>query len=269
MSARESALDAALGYAAGGWAPFPCKPQTKEPATAHGFKDASNSAARIRAWWTACPDYNVAIPTGYPGPDVLDVDVREDGDGWRALNELKRAGLLAGARALVRTPSGGLHVYFAGSDQPCGRLPGRFLDFKARGGYVLAPPSVVTGKSYELLDHRAGTAGLDWRAVRQLLEPPSARERPGTSAGAPGDMTDARRAGILRYAAESNTKGGWATALFNAGCLYAKHGASLADTLADVVPAADPWNDHEAARAQMHVRNGWQRGNSDAQAVTQ
>ena len=193
MSGCEQILDAALGYAAAGWHPFPCRPQTKEPATAHGFKDGTASTVRIRAWWTACPDYNVAIPTGYPGPDVLDVDVRDEGNGWQALNEVKRAGLLTGARALVRTPGGGLHVYFAGSDQPCGRLPGRFLDFKARGGYVLAPPSVVDGKSYALLDHRAGTAGLDWRAVRRLLEPAPARERhvPGPAAG---EMTEAQRA---------------------------------------------------------------------------
>src|SRR5439155_10120648 len=47
-----------------------------------------------------------------------------------------------------------------------------YLDYKAAGGYVLAPPSVVHGRAYELLDHRAGTARLDWQAVRALLDPP-------------------------------------------------------------------------------------------------
>ena len=55
------------------------------------------------------------MPTGYPGADVLDVDVRPDGTGWPAFNALKRAGLLSGAFRLVRTPSGGAHLYFAGT----------------------------------------------------------------------------------------------------------------------------------------------------------
>jgi Bifunctional DNA primase/polymerase, N-terminal len=74
----------------------------------------------------------------------------------------------------VRTPRGGLHAYYLGTSQPCGSLSraGHFIDFKASGGYVLAPPSVVDGKPYELLDHRAADGHLDWQAVRQLLDPP-------------------------------------------------------------------------------------------------
>ena len=114
---------AALAYAAAGWPVFPCKPDQKAPDTAHGFKDATTDPAVIRRWWRPWPDRNVAIATGAPGPDVLDVDVKPDGSGFPAFNRLKRAGVLAGARALVRTPSGGLHAYFAGTGQPCGRLP--------------------------------------------------------------------------------------------------------------------------------------------------
>jgi hypothetical protein len=151
---------------------FPCKPGSKEPDTPHGFKDATTDPGRIRAWWRARPDRNLAIATGEPGPDVLDVDVREAGSGFPAFNRAKRAGLLAGAAALVRTPSGGLHAYYAGSSQPGGRLPAHHIDYQARGKYVLAPPSVVDGKPYELLDHRPSSTRLDWQAVRQLLDPP-------------------------------------------------------------------------------------------------
>jgi Bifunctional DNA primase/polymerase, N-terminal len=165
-------LCSALAYAAAGWPVHPCKPDSKEPDTPHGFKDATTDERRIRAWWSAVPGRNVAIVTGAPGPDVLDVDVKPDGDGWAAFNRLKGAGILSGARALVRTRSGGLHVYFAGTGQACGRLVRHHLDFKSVGGYVLAPPSVVGGSSYEVLDHRPGkSARLDWAAVRQLLEP--------------------------------------------------------------------------------------------------
>jgi hypothetical protein len=116
----------------------------------------------------------VAVATGAPGPDVLDVDVRPEGSGFAALNRLKRAGVLAGASAMVRTRSGGLHVYYAGTAQGCHALPRHYLDFKSAGGYVLAPPSRVGGRPYKLLDHRAGTDALDWRRVIAALDPPRA-----------------------------------------------------------------------------------------------
>jgi hypothetical protein len=145
----------------------------------------------IRRWWDRHPAANVAIATGHPAGDVLDVDVKPGGSGFAAFNRLKAAGMLTGASALVRTRSGGLHLYFAGTRQPCGRLPAHFLDFKAAGGYVLAPPSFVeadaTGPAgrYELLDERQASAQLDWQAVRRLLDPtPPPARRPSQSAGA-------------------------------------------------------------------------------------
>jgi hypothetical protein len=166
-------MAAALAHASIGRSVFWCKPGSKQPATSRGFKDATTDPERITRMWTACPDLNPAVPTGAPGPDVLDVDVRQDGNGFEALGMLKRAGLLTGAHALVRTPSGGIHIYFTGTDQACGRLPHHYLDFKSRGGYVLVPPSVVGGKPYEMLDHRQEENGrLDWAMVRRLLDPP-------------------------------------------------------------------------------------------------
>ena len=219
---------AALAYAAAGWPVFPCKPDQKAPDTAHGFKDATTEPAVIRAWWSADGRRNVAIATGAPGPDVLDVDVKPDGSGFAAFNRLKRAGLLTGARALVRTPSGGLHAYYAGTCQPSGRLVRDFLDFKASGGYVLAPPSVVGGRPYELLDHRGGADGrLDWQAVSRLLEPPTPPARPrGRSAGDLGKL-----AAWVAALKEGNRNGG----LFWAACRATEAGH---DDLDDLVAAA-------------------------------
>jgi hypothetical protein len=190
-------LDQALAYAGSGWQVFPTRPGEpscpggrgcgcKAPLTRNGFKDAVSDPEAIRAWWQRWPDANVAIATGAPGPDVLDVDVSSEGSGWAAFNRLKRAGLLTGAQALVTTPRGGLHVYYQGTGQACGSLTraGHFIDFKASGGYVLAPPSVVHGKPYELLDHRAGTGRLDWQTVRRLLDPPAPPSPPRNGADA-------------------------------------------------------------------------------------
>ena len=151
-------LAAALRYAMTNWPVFPCIPGQKIPATRHGFLDATTDPGKITWWWSRHPERNIAIATGRPGPDVLDVDVRPDGNGFAAFNRLRRAGLLDGARAYVRTPSGGLHAYFAGSEQSNGRLAHHHLDFRSRGGYILAPPSQVSGRAYELLKHQEDRA---------------------------------------------------------------------------------------------------------------
>jgi hypothetical protein len=172
-------LTAALRYARSDWPVFPCIPGEKAPATKHGFLDASTDPDKITWWWSRHPDHNVAIATGAPGPDVLDVDVHKQGNGFAAFNRLHRAGLLDEASAYIRTPSGGLHAYFTGSEQGNGRLPGHHLDFRSKGGYVVAPPSHVNGKPYELIKQAAGHGGLEWAAVTRLLEPePQQRLQP-------------------------------------------------------------------------------------------
>src|SRR6266568_8600113 len=90
-----SALRHALAYAWYGWPVFPCKPGSKEPATRHGFRDATTDPNQIRQWWQTLPRANLAIATGSPGPDVLDVDRHgSPGNGFAAYNKLKSAGLL-------------------------------------------------------------------------------------------------------------------------------------------------------------------------------
>jgi hypothetical protein len=175
-----SRLAAALRYAQANWPVFPCIPGEKIPATRHGFLNATTDPDKITWWWSHSPDRNVAIATGAPGPDVLDVDVHKDGNGFAAFNRLHREGLLDGASAYIRTPSGGLHGYFAGSEQGNGRLPRRHLDLRSKGGYVVAPPSAVSGRHYELIKCADGRGGLDWAAITRLLEP-EPQQRPQRS----------------------------------------------------------------------------------------
>jgi Bifunctional DNA primase/polymerase, N-terminal len=162
---------AAHRYAEAGWSVFPCAPGSKLPLTQHGFLDASSSHRRIEGWWGTHPAANVAIATGRPGPDVLDIDVHPDGSGWAALNQLKRVGLVPDAGAVIRTPSGGGHLYYAGSDQRNGHLPGHHLDFRGLGGYVVAPPSTVDGKPYVVVKHQPVAATFGWQAARDHLSP--------------------------------------------------------------------------------------------------
>jgi hypothetical protein len=218
MSGDTGALAQALAYAHYGWPVFPCKPGSKEPATLHGFKEATTDHGRIQDWWTAVPGRNVAIATGAPGPDVLDVDVRPQGSGYAAFRRLRRAGLADGFFAVVATPGGGLHAYYTGTGQRSGRLPARHLDFKAAGGYVLAPPSQIGGRSYQLIRHQDASASLDWAVAANLLDPPGRRPQPALHREGTGDP--GRLAAWVAVLNEGNRNAG----LFWAACRLAETG---------------------------------------------
>ncbi len=189
-------LEAALAYAARGWPVFPCWPGRKNPVTASGVLDATTDAAQIRAWWTARPDCNIAIATGAPGPDVADFDTGDDGRGFTALATLTTAGLIEGHGMMTETRSGGLHVYFAGTSQRNSTLRSKHLanpapvDFRAAGGYVLAPPSYVEADDkraghYKILSPGAGQPGfIDWRIARDVVRPPPPFRQPAAEKAA-------------------------------------------------------------------------------------
>jgi len=221
-------LRQALAYAARDWPVFPCQLGQKTPATAHGYRDATTDPGQITAWFDRHPEWNLAIATGAPGPDVLDVDEHgAAGNGYAAFRQLKAAGLLDGACAYVRTPSGGLHAYFRGSAQHNGHLPGHHVDFRSRGGYVLAPPSRVGGRPYQLIRTVQADGGLDWSAVTALLEPRRQIARPQSHPAQDRDLSH-----LARWVA-SQQQGNR-----NAGLFWAANRALDADPAADLSPLA-------------------------------
>ncbi len=112
--------------------------------TERGYKDATVDEEQIKLWWSDHPDAAIGLPTGAPGFTVLDVDVHADGDGYLALERLRCLGLLRGAVRVVATPSGGLHLYFCGSEAASRRWVSDHIEVKGVGGYVIAPPSHLT-----------------------------------------------------------------------------------------------------------------------------
>ena len=63
---------------------FPCLENSKFPATAHGFKDASSDPAQWAKWRAEFPNCNWGVPTGARnGFDVFDGDTLE-GVRWIA-----------------------------------------------------------------------------------------------------------------------------------------------------------------------------------------
>jgi hypothetical protein len=182
--------EAAHRYADAGWHVFPAEPGGKRPATEHGFLDATTSHRQIQRWWRAEPRANVAIATGKPGPDVLDVDKHKDGSGFAAFNRLQRAGLVRQPMAIVRTPSGGFHAYYRGTEQRNGHIPGVYVDFRSQGGYVVASPSRIAGRTYEVVQHQPSTDTFDWAAAKQLLAPQPQRQPYRAPERAPGERAD-------------------------------------------------------------------------------
>ena len=192
-------LRQALAYARRGWPVFPCLPGQKIPATTHGFRDATTDEQQITAWFARHPGRNLAIATGAPGPDVLDVDQHGPaGNGFAAFARLRRAGLLTGASRLrphpQRRPARLLHRHRPSATATC---PPTTWTSGPHGGYVLAPPSQVGGHPYQLLKTTGGHGRLDWHAVTRLLQPqrqhqqpqpppgPGPRPRPAWPAGSP------------------------------------------------------------------------------------
>ena len=157
-TAANPRLVVALGYAKRGWAVLACQPRGKAPATKHGFKDATTQNSRIVPMWAANGSANVGIATGgVSGIVVLDVDPRNGGDA--SLLELERAHGSLPETVSVSTGGGGRHFYFAA---PKGAVRSGVLadglDFKADGGYVVAPPSMhPDGGQYRWLNDPART----------------------------------------------------------------------------------------------------------------
>lgn len=230
---NDTTLRHALACAARGWPVFPCQPGQKTPATRHGYLDATTNGQQITAWFGGVNDWNLAVATGAPGPDVLDVDQHgRAGNGFAALARLRAAGLLDGAAAYVRTPSGGLHAYFAGSRQRNGHLPAHHLDFRSAGGYVLVPPSVVGGRPYQPLKAPNGRGRLDWETVTRLLEPDrqqSATRRPAEHGGGVAEDGIGQLARWVAAQPEGNR---------NDGLFWAANRALDADPAADLSPLA-------------------------------
>jgi Bifunctional DNA primase/polymerase, N-terminal len=123
----------------------------------HGVNDATCNRARILAWWTRHPQANIGLATGHRF-DVLDVD---GPTGARAIRTLAAAHGLHSSGPLVRTGGGGWHYYLAptglGNASPAGLV---HVDWRGRGGYVVAPPS----------RHASGQAYL-WAGGRELDTP--------------------------------------------------------------------------------------------------
>lgn len=132
-----------------GYKIFPLKPNTKEPATRHGFKDATSDVEQIDAWWFENPDYNIGLATGMQDNGlfiaVIDVDAKHGGVlAWKQLMR-DNGGAWQRYMPIHKTPRSGFHIF--GQVDPDLHLNAangfpRGIDTRGEGGYVVLPDSV-------------------------------------------------------------------------------------------------------------------------------
>ena len=239
--------DKARAYARDGFAVFPCKPGTKNPATPHGFHDASASEGQVDQWWSPGSRANIGVWPGYSGHVVLDVDTKDGKDGESDLFMLEcELGALPDTWT-VRTPSGGFHLWFA---MPRGHaLPGNTplanaIDIRSAKGYVLLPPSQADGGEYQtLVDLPIATLPEAW--AERLADPPRNETEPATEAATSIDLDTEeaieRAAEFLATTRQVSVQGegGDATA-FTVACQLRDLGISQDEALRLM---DDHWND--------------------------
>lgn len=234
---------AARRFAAAGVPVFPCVPGGKRPATGRGFHDATTDTDVVARWWEQTPDANIGIPTGaVSGVVVVDVDVHAV-DGYPAYGRAVRAGLVPEPAAVVRTPTGGRHMYFAADPHRVQRswAAGRAgVDFRGDGGYVITPPSAIaidgSPVSYRVEHIAAGATGpVDADGLRDFLtlRPPSAPH------AAPVPALRGRRS-VERLASwvADRVEGERNVSLFWAACRLAENGVPAAQACDVLVAAA-------------------------------
>jgi hypothetical protein len=233
--------DAALAFAQAGTPTFPCAPGGKRPLTPAGFHDASSDIDQVRAWWARWPGANIGMPTGSTsGIDVVDIDVTTTDSGFAAFERASGAGLVEVEVARVRTPSGGMHIYFpalTARPQRCWQAATAHIDFRGNGGYVVVPPSTLATENgrvgYRLYSlSAAGSKPIDAVALRSFVDPRPLRAapRPPTpTALEPGRLAQ----WVSRLQEGERTRG-----LFWAACRLAEAGFAPPAVEAALAPAA-------------------------------
>ncbi|WP_372412453.1 bifunctional DNA primase/polymerase [Streptomyces luteireticuli] len=151
----------------------------------HGFHAATTDPGLIRSWWTTAPTAGVGIACGSAGLVVIDIDthpgiapdrnrllpgipIDRNVDLTGLKNGFDTLALLAALRGApdpahdettlrVRTPSGGLHIWYTVRDSPgwqCSSGSGTRralawqVDIRGIGGYIIAPGTRTGAGNY-------------------------------------------------------------------------------------------------------------------------
>ncbi len=146
MLPKNDFLEVAIDYARRGLSVIPIRKDKTPYVKWTPYQQRQATEDELRAWWGRWPTAMIGIVTGKVS-NLFVVDCDSE-DGYRKIQ-----GFLPDSLSLpvALTPRGGWHLYFIflpGFTIASGIMDG--VDFRAEGGYVVAPPSVNgTGKAYK------------------------------------------------------------------------------------------------------------------------
>jgi len=151
-------FDVALKLARLGLPVFPCHAENssnsraKSPRIKGGFYAATTDVRQIKDWWSKWPDALVGLPTGSRTRlSVIDGDIDKKSGLFRGEQQIKELNLLHPRAIKVRTPSKGVHVYFADTVgvPTSSKSISSHIDVRGNRGYVIAPETILPdGSAY-------------------------------------------------------------------------------------------------------------------------
>lgn len=261
-----SALDHAVALAAKGFHLFPVEPGGKRPVPGFSWtRDSTSSPDQLRTYAAQYPGCNFGVDCGRSNVAVLDVDCKPGQPGLQSLDLLPDIP----ATFQVETWSGGLHFYFAGLRRSGNRvLPG--IDIKSRGGYVVAPGSVIDGKPYRITRDLALSElpGFIRDLGSQADTPPAETREASIDLDGPASIAAAVE--YLKTATPSVEGDGGDENAYRVACKARDHGLSEPLALQLMLSL---WNDRctppwEAWELEQKVRNAYAyaRGQAGAQS---
>ena len=212
-----------------------CRSPGKHPRLMKGLLNATDDPDTIEGWWKRWPTANIGIVTGEKsGISVIDLDGPAGAKSFEEIlsNQLPKT-------KSHKTPKGFHLIYKYNPSVPTGAafLPG--VDARNNGGYIVAPPSKVFGKSYSVIDEDVEIASLE-------IIPPEFFSRSRVTKENINQDSVHWFAAALRDGANTGERNVTATRM--AGWL---HGRAIPDEIIEVIMADfsakcdPPFNDHE------------------------
>lgn len=170
----------------------------------HGFHAATLDQDRIQQWWGANPEFGIGVACGLADLIVIDIDAHSAEPPTRdrilpgipIADHIDLTGLASGFHTLavlaalrdrpspaddettlrVRTPSGGLHVWYRADGRrwqsSVGSSPGRALawqvDVRAHGSYIIAPGTTTQHGTYTPVGEAREPAALPLWLAQEL-----------------------------------------------------------------------------------------------------
>lgn len=168
-------LDASALYVSIGFKVVALQPGSKVPfGGSNGVDDATDDSAILDEIVRQHPDANIGVGCG-PDSGITVVDVDRHAGGFESLKALIAKHGDIPQCPMAQTPQGGFHLYFANDDRVTNSVGtlAKGLDVRAKGGYVVLPPSRWDGTKMKRVDGKKQLVkvceGGDYRWVRAPL----------------------------------------------------------------------------------------------------